>query len=191
MVAGAIGMLRRKLHFGRTYLPAWVLMVGAMTVLAVAGQAVGPVLSGSVQGSAGAVVSQALIVKPGSSGNTVTGADDYVITTNDEGTSFTVAMETKVGKSQKVYLVLENKSGKPANGIVEINAPAGIEVDVDEVGSSDVTALAQLSRNTYLFTMGAYAVANDLPDLAIEIEAKDDASPGYYSITARIIQVAN
>ncbi len=191
-------MLGRKLHLGWFAVPMWTVGLAGLLVAAAAGQAVGPVLSGSVQGSAGLVVSQTVVLDSTTTGDTVTGADDFAITYNDEGTAFTVAIETQVGQSQMIKLVLENKSGKTANAILELNAPCCIDVDADDdsddvntTADDDVTAMAQLNRNTYLLTLQANDGTDDTPDLFITVESKDDAAPGFYTITGRIIQVAN
>ncbi|MBI2917532.1 MAG: hypothetical protein HYY01_06005 [Chloroflexi bacterium] len=184
----------KKVHLGRMALPVWAIALTLVMVAAVAGQAVGPVLSGSVQGSAGLVVSQTLLLKPGSAGNTVVSVDgaavdDAAVTVNDEGTAFTAAIETQVGQPQALQLVLANGSGKVVNGILELNVPAGIDVDAEGVDDAS-TNFAQLNRTTYLFSL-AIGASNDTADVKVTVESKDDAAPGFYTITGRIIQVAN
>ncbi len=176
-------LLGRKLHLGRLGVPMWTIGLAGVMVAAVAGQAVGPVLSGSVQGSAGLVVSQTVVLKQAP---TVVG-DDGAATMNDEGTAFTVAIETQVGQTSDFRLALVNDSGKAANFILELNAPAGIDVVAED--SNPEVALAQLNRNTYLGTLAVSNNATD--DIIVSVESKDDAAPGFYTITGRIIQVAN
>ncbi|MBI2916538.1 MAG: hypothetical protein HYY01_00965 [Chloroflexi bacterium] len=171
--------LLRKVHLGKVALPVWTLGLAVMLVAAVAGQAVGPVLSGSIQGRAGVVVSQTIVL---SGPPTISGASDAVGTMNDEGTAFTVAIETHVGQQQVVTLPLANASGKTANGILELNVPAAIDVEVNSAGGVDE---AQFSRNTWLFT-----VTTSGGNLLVTIESKDDAAPGFYSISGRIVQVS-
>ncbi|MBI2916508.1 MAG: hypothetical protein HYY01_00805 [Chloroflexi bacterium] len=175
-------ILGRKLHMGRFAVPVWTIGLAGLLVAAVAGQAVGPVLSGSVQGSAGQVVSQTVVL---TSAPTVASADDWAATANDEGTAFTVAVETQVGQTQTITLPLTNESAKPANGILELSVPAGIDVQVNESGTATE---AQLNRNTWLFTLPSPSAGSGL---VITVESKDDAAPGFYTITGRIIQVAN
>ncbi|MBI2918486.1 MAG: hypothetical protein HYY01_10905 [Chloroflexi bacterium] len=182
-----IRSLGKKVRLGRTRFPVWTIALGLTLVAAVAGQAVGPVLSGSVQGSAGLVVSQTIVLAsaPIPDGN----EDDFASTMNDEGTAFTFALETKVGQNQTVTLELDNLSGAEANGILEISAPAGIDVDADE-GAGPMVGLARLNRNSFLFSINDTS-AGTPGEIVLEIEAKDDAAPGFYTITGRIIQVAN
>ncbi len=180
-----IGSLGKKVHLGRMGLPVWTIGLGLTLVAAVAGQAVGPVLSGSVQGSAGLVVSQTIVLAsaPVADGN----EDDFASTMNDEGTAFTFALETQVGQNQTVTLELDNHSGAEANGILELSVPAGIDVHAED--GANMVGLAQLNRNTYLFSLDDTTAAPG--EITLEIEAKDDAAPGFYTITGRIIQVAN
>ncbi len=192
----------RKLHVGRLGVPLWSIAVAGLAIAAVAGQAVGPVLTGSVSGSAGVVVSQTVVLgaAPGNQGAgvvtfkgnpvTITAADDFAATMNDEGTAFSVALETQVGQNQIVTLTLSNASGKTANGILELSVPAGIDVEVDQNAGNDVTALARLNKHTWLFTL--QSPTNDAnTDVWVLVESKDDAAPGFYTISGRIIQVAN
>lgn len=163
--------------------PVWA--VAGLTVAAMAGQAVGPVLSGAISGSSAVVVVQTLLVNPTSSNNTVSG--DGVVTVNDEGTSLTAAVGTLVGEGKTIRLVLDNQSSKIVNGIVELHVPMGLDVEVN--GYDDVSALAQLNRNSYLFKVGT--ANGPAADIAIEVESKDDAAPGFYIFTGRIVQVSH
>ncbi|MBI2917530.1 MAG: hypothetical protein HYY01_05995 [Chloroflexi bacterium] len=202
----------KKVHLGRMALPVWAIALTLVGVAAVAGQAVGPVLSGSVQGSAGLVVSQTVVLKqtgitvPTSStthklkGTDTAGlADDSAATQNDEGTAFTVALETQVGQASWITLELENKSAKLANFILELNAPAGVDIEADQdqdpatnpFDLAKYLALARLNKNTWLGSMPESGVVNQNSKLNILVESKDDAAPGFYTITGRIIQVAN
>ncbi|MBI2916924.1 MAG: hypothetical protein HYY01_02935 [Chloroflexi bacterium] len=183
-------VMGRRLRLGGIGFPVWA--IGLATVLAGAfsAQAVGPVLSGNIQGFGGLVASQALVIKTGSPSNLVDGADQSVVAVNEEGTDFTVAIETVIGREQTLKLVLVNLSGKEVNGVLELNSPSGVSVDAE--GADDVLALAQSSRNTYLFRMRANGSSpNDIPDIKVELKAKAEASPGFYAITGRVLQVAN
>ncbi|MBI2916705.1 MAG: hypothetical protein HYY01_01815 [Chloroflexi bacterium] len=191
----------RKVRLGRLSVPVWAIAAAGLTIAAVAGQAVGPVLTGSVSGSAGLTVSQTVVLVEaptfdttgvvtfkGNAAFAVTTPDDSAATMNDEGTAFTVALETQVGQTSGIRLRLDNQSGKVANAILELSVPAGIDVEVDEVAGADVT-LARLTKNTWLLTMDA--VPDGSEDIRIIVESKDDAAPGFYTISGRIIQVAN
>ena len=191
--------LGRKVRLGRFGLPVWTMALAIMAIAAVAGQAVGPVLSGEVTGKAGVVVSQTVVLKAAPAdatgadltfasyqGNIVApAADDSVGTRNDEGTEFTFALETQVGQLSIFTLVLDNTSGATANFILELNAPAALDIDAD---GKDDASVAQLSKNTWLGTMTV--TTDTTPDIQIAIESKDDAAPGFYTITGKIIQVA-
>lgn len=181
---------QRRLQLGRLGFPVGAIALATVVAGTFSAQAVGPVLSGNVQGFGGLVASQALVIKTGSPNNLVDGADQAVVAVNEDGTDFTVAMETFIGRKQTLKLVMVNLSGKDANGIVELNVPAGVAVDV--LGADDVLALAQSSRNNYLFKMRANGnAANDNADIKVDLMPKADSAPGFYSITGRIFQVAN
>ena len=193
--------LRNKVRLGRIRVPVWTLALTVVLVLAAAGQAVGPVLAGSVTGKAGVVVSQTVVLAgaPADAGAGVSidgygngsidavDADDSVGTVNDEGTEFAYALETQVGQTSIINLDLDNQSGVSANFILEIHAPAGLDIDANE-GNADVE-MAQLNKNTWLGTVAHDPSGTD--DILIAVEPKDDAAPGFYTITGRIVQVAN
>ena len=162
-------------------LPLWTVGIAAIAIAAVAGQAVGPVLAGSVSGSVNLVVEQTVrLGDPGSI--TSAGHDDFASTVNDEGTGFTVALETDVGQNQIVTFTLYNDSGQTANSMLQLNVPAGIDVELDSDGG--VTE-AQMNVNTWLLTIPAGGGT-----MALEIESKDDARPGFYTITGQLVQIS-
>ena len=113
--------LGHKVGKGKFALPLWTVGLAAMAIAAVAGQAVGPVLSGSVSGSVGVVVEQTLRLDVDSSSiieDDDDDADDFAATVNDEGTGFTVAVETDIGQIQTVNFELMNDSDQDVNGIL-------------------------------------------------------------------------
>ena len=81
---------------------------------AVAGQAVGPALSGSIIGSAELVVEQAVVLDTDfeilDSGFSAgcSDFDDFIGMMNEDGTFFTIGIETKVGQIGEVVLPLNN-----------------------------------------------------------------------------------
>ena len=176
----------RKIRLGRYGLPVWSMALALVAIAAVAGQAVGPVLAGSVTGKAGVVVSQTVVLD--AAPTTANTNDDFAATVNDEGTEFTVAIETQVGQYSGFSLSLGNLSGANANGILELNAPAAL--DIYAQGANDASSFAQLNKTTYLMVVDN-ATSNATADVTVTIESKDDAAPGFYTITGRIIQVAN
>jgi hypothetical protein len=173
----------KKLSFGRLSMPVWLVAAAGLAVVAAAGQAVGPVLAGSVTGTASVVAQQSVRLGGGSS---VTGAPgDSLVVENDEGTSFTAAIETHVGQTGvKLNLDVKNFSNADASAVLELNVPAGIDVEVDS-NDSDLKE-AQMGPGTWLLKIDA----GEQGDLEITIEPKDDAKPGFYTITGRIVQIS-
>ena len=97
-------IISKKLRITRVSLPAWVLGVALLVVAAAAGQAVGPVLSGGIQGSACLVIEQSVVLGP--SGFSLGGGSDNdgIFTTNDERTGFKAALKPHVGDAIVVGL---------------------------------------------------------------------------------------
>ena len=130
-----------KVRVGRISIPVWTgVMALAISGLA-AGQAVGPVLSGSVTGSAGLTVEQAVLLDTRDGFDVglnpfVGGADDWATTRNDEGTEFTIAIELNVGETVYACVNLSNESGNDAAAMLELAVPAGIDVEVEEYSDS-------------------------------------------------------
>ena len=179
--------LAHKVRLGRVGLPVWSIILTAMLVAAAAGQAVGPILSGGIQGASGVAVEQAIVLDTdGGTTTTVTGADDFVVTANDEGTSFTAAIELHIGDSPILKLDVDNGSDVSGNAVLELTAPAGLDIAVDETGS-DIEE-AQMTRTTWLLTVNT---GDSDATLDITLSLKDDMQPGFYSISGRIKQVAN
>src|SRR2546428_165751 len=73
------------------------LLLASGLAAAVAGQAVGPVLSGSNSGSVNLTVGQAVRLTPFTFAYADSGNSDAVVQVNDEGTHFTAALEVFVG----------------------------------------------------------------------------------------------
>ncbi|MBI4310308.1 MAG: hypothetical protein HY681_00895 [Chloroflexi bacterium] len=172
--------LSKKVGLGRFRMPLWALALAGVAIVAAAGQAVGPVLSGSVTGSAGLVVEQSLVLDDSSTVMSHSGTDDSLLVINDEGTSFTAAVEMHVGDYDNViFLEIRNDSDADANAIVELNVPRGI--DVEDEGAS-----RQMSGNAWLLTVPA----NSSDALEMRVSPKDDLKPGFYTISGRIVQIS-
>jgi len=126
---------RTKIRLGRLGVPVWMIGLIGLLIAAVAGQAVGPVLSGSIQGSAGLVVEQSQLLSSTSSDHSVVytegHSDDALVTVNDEGATFTAAIEMHTGDNVTLKLEINNVSDAPANAIMELNAPRGIDVELE------------------------------------------------------------
>jgi hypothetical protein len=172
-------------------IPVWLVGLAVVLVAAAAGQAVGPVLSGGIQGSAGLTIEQSVVLSSDPSEHSVEYAaghsDDAIVTVNDEGTAFTAAIELHVGDTVELMLDVDNVSDALANAILELNVPAGIDVEVEEDGGSSGIEEAQLTRTSWLTKIDTGASGT----LNITISPKDDLLPGFYTITGRLVQVAN
>ena len=188
--------LGHKFKIGRMSIPVWLKSLTVLIVAAAAGQAVGPVLSGGIQGSTGLTIEQTVVLSSTSVDHGVfdsTGGggsphDDAIVTVNDEGTAFTAAIELRVGDTEYLVLDLDNVSDVQANTIMELNVPAGIDVEVDDL-DGDISE-AQLNRKSWLMKLDTASLRSSR-DLEVAILQKDDLRPGFYTITGRIVQVAN
>ncbi len=174
----------KKIHLGRIAMPLWALALAGAAVVAAAGQAVGPVLSGSVTGSAGLTVEQSLLLSETASDHSVGSSPiDGLVVVNDEGTSFTAAIELYVGDTVTLNLDLNNVSDAAANGILELNVPAGVDVELEPTAGTITEA--QMSKNVWLLRQTSAGTGA----LEITISPKDDLKPGFYTISGRIVQI--
>ena len=104
---------------------------------AVAGQGIGPALSGSIIGSAELVVEQAVVLDADfetlDSGFSAgcSDFDDLIGMMNDDGTFFTIGIETKVGQIGEFVLPPNNLTDTDAHAILHLIVSLGIDVDVD------------------------------------------------------------
>ena len=137
--------LRHKFKIGRMSILVWLISLTVLMVVAAAGQAVGPVLSGGIHDSTGIVIKQSVVLGP--SGFSLGGGSDNdgIFDTNDEGTGFTAALEPYVGDGIVVGLDLGNLSDAPANAMLSLNVPRGIDVEVTSDPLDDDIKEAQLS----------------------------------------------
>ena len=130
----------------------WAIIVGLLAVIGAAGQAVRPVLAGAIQGSATLVVEQTVLV---SSFSDSSDANDYADAVNDDGTCFTIAIETQAGrKIDDTDITLGNGSGETANAVLRLDWPAELDVEMDEASSSSAE-VARISANRWLMTVPA------------------------------------
>ena len=184
-------IISKKLRIMRVSFPAWVLGVALLVVAAAAGQAVGPVLSGGIQDSACLVIEQSVVLAP--SGFSLGGGSDNdgIFTTNDERTGFKAALKPHVGDAIVVGLDLGNLSDAPANAMLSLSVPSGIDVEVTSDPLGDDIKEAQLSAREWLVTVASLARAAPDDSLDITISPKDGLKPGFSTITGRIVQVAN
>lgn len=184
-------IISKKLRIMRVSFPAWVLGVALLVVSTAAGQAVGPVLSGGIQGSACLVIEQSVVLAP-SGFSLGAGSDtDGIFTTNDERTGFKAALKPHVGDAIVAGLDLGNLSDAPANAMLSLNVPSGIDVEVTSDPLGDDIKEAQLSAREWLVTVASLARAAPDDSLDITISPKDGLKPGFSTITGRIVQVAS
>lgn len=110
--------------------------------------------------------------------------DDSLGVLNDEGTSFTAAIESHVGDSYMLILTLKNKSDEDANVMLELNVPSVIDVQLQAVGS--ITE-AQLSKRAWVLKVPSTLTEGKI---RIIFESQDDAPLEFYTITGRLTQIA-
>jgi len=133
-----------------------------------------------VSGTAGLVVEQSLVLDAFSTVFSHSGTDDSLLVINDEGTSFTAAVELHVGDYDNViFLEINNNSDADANAMVELNVPRGIDVEDEGAGR-------QMSATVWLLTVPA----NSSDGLELRVSPKDDLKPGFYTISGRIVQIS-
>ena len=188
--------LRHKFKIGRMSILVWLKGLTVLMVVAAAGQAVGPVQSGGIQGFDGLTIEQSVVLSSTSADHGVFDSaggggsphDDAIVTVNDEGTAFTASIELHVGDTEYLVLDLDNVSDVQANAIMELNVPAGIDFEVDDL-DGDISE-AQLNRKSWLMKLDTVSLGSS-GDLEIAFSPKDDLRPGFYTITGRIVQVAN
>ncbi len=176
-----------KIRMGRLGLPIWALALTIVAMVAAAGQAVGPVLSGQINGTAGLVVGQSIVLATeGTTAHDITGEEDGVIVVSDDGTGFTAAVEAFRGQTVSIKLDLHNKGDQDSAALITIIAPRGVDIDADEVtGEPDGVEVAKMSRNTWLMTVPA---GEDEGDADVQIDLTGE--PGFFTIQASIVQIA-
>ena len=179
----------KKIWLGRVGLPLWALALAGMAIVAAAGQAVGPVLSGSVTGSAGLTTEQAIALTEGGTfliDSLDTGLDEGLGVISDDGTSFTAAIELHVGDTVVMHLPVKNVSDARGHAILELLPPAGVDVEVEDSNNASTDLQeAQMSRNAWLLSV----INANAETLDITISPKDDLKPGFYTISGRIVQI--
>lgn len=174
---------------------ALALALTLAVMAAVGAQAVGPVLSGQVSGSVVVAVEQGVLLDLDYAlgANPIASPTDSATARNDEGTEFTVAMTATPGESETVTIYLQNDVGAAAAAILELNVPKGIDVEVGTTAGvgTDAVAAGQLSRNSWLLTLGSTCgngAALGADGIVLTISPKDNLAPGFYTISGRIVQ---
>ena len=101
------------------------------------------------------------------------------------------AINAARGDAIVVGLDLGNLSDAPANAMLSLSVPSGIDVEVTSDPLGDDIKEAQLSAREWLVTVTSLARAAPDDSLDITISPKDGLKPGFSTITGRIVQVAN
>ncbi len=206
-----VGLRKRVLKFmglrvsvGRhTAIPAWPLVVALGLIALAAGQAVGPVLSGSATGQTSVTVSLGLTLdidydmdqNPRFETTPGRDPDDSVAVRAPDGSQFTASGELHTGETAVLDVFLENGTEADAAAIVEVTVPSGVEVDIEELaGSGNDVRAAQLDRTRWLLWVAAGAGTNGnslLGDdgFGLIIRPQADLNPGFYNISVVITQV--
>ena len=171
----------------------WAVGLAGIAIAAVAGQAIGPVLAGNVTGTANVTAQQSIVAATSSSVTLGNSTNKGLVVVNDEGTSFTAAMEQHVGdQGQVLNLTVKNNSNSAANAVLQLNVPRGIDVKVNSEATTTLQE-ALLSTNhaktqqSWLLHEEAGATSTNLQ---ITIESKDDVAPGTYTISGGLVQIA-
>ena len=136
--------------------------------------------SGGVQGTGDLTVSTALQLLAVN----VVGAQGLGIV-NDEGSRFTVAIETQVGSTFDVTLTVKNASNNPLIG--ELRLPPGLVVSV--TGGDGVTGIGRFAEDGWKFTMAADH-ANAVPDITVRMRVPSNAPPGFDGFQGVLRQVS-
>ncbi len=141
---------------------------------------IGGGFNGGVGGTAGITVSQALRL----SSVTVAGVHGLGIV-NDEGTRFTVAIETTVGSVFEVRLALRNESDSDLIGELRLDPRLVVSVS----GDDGINGIGRLAVDGWKFSM-AGDHDNAVPDVIIRVRVPSDVGPGFDGFDGSLSQVA-
>ena len=98
-----------------------------------------------------------------------------------------MALEVHVGALDNLLnLNIENSSGATVNGELTLNLPASLIAAIEsEIGKDLIEA--KLDGNTWLLTL---AEDSEDDDLHITLVMKDNAAPGFYTVTSVLSQIS-
>ncbi len=210
-------MYRKISILGKKAIPIWLLAM--LLVACGAGAAVGTVLAGKVTGEIPVAVGQALLTHaPVWLTDATFGADsgqpqqvnrhaEWVNAPNrsfgavaDDNTAFQAAAELAVGDWAAFNLPLKNASENDLIGLLTLDVPACLEVEVyadadAAAGESpqpavNVTQVVRVGMNAWKLTLDAdaeYDLTEDV--LTVVISVDDDCAPGYYTISGTLQQI--
>lgn len=135
-----------------------------------------------VSGTGSIVVASSLTMRLAS----VAGANGLGVV-SDDGTRFTLAVETNAGSTFEVRLALKNASGQPLVGQLDLALPAGVQVSATKADA--VTGIGQVGVGSWKFTMAA-AGNNLTPDIILSFRVAPDAPPGFGTMSGTLRQTA-
>ena len=128
MTKFTINILTNKIRLGRIAIPVWLIILATALIAAAAGQT-GAVLKSSTAGAVGLTVERNILVAGPPS---VVNAHDGLGTVNDEGTMFTIGLETHVGRVQTATLSLANTTEVQVDTTLEVGAAGPFKTDFDD-----------------------------------------------------------
>ncbi len=105
------------------------------------------------------------------------GFDDFIGMMNDDGTFFTIGIETKVGQIGKFAVPLNNLTDTDAHAILHLIVSPGIDVDVDsDIGVDEtiqrpVVWLLSVAPEAAAFTSPSKAMIRPFPVFTLSVAA--------------------
>ena len=179
--------MRRPVGVGRASVPAWTVGLALVVSALAAGQAVGPILSDAIAGSASLTVEQTVLldtdfeIRDSSISAGLKPFPDFVSTHNDEGTHFTVGFETLNGSDSEFEIVLAEVD-RPAAVELRLVIPPNLDIELDsDLGIQE----AHQSERVWLFTIDERGGT-----LFVRVSPIDDSQLGFSTITGSLRQIA-
>ena len=183
---------KRKVHVGRFGIPVWSVGVAVLIIAAVAGQTVGGTVNRSSTGTVGVVVGQSVSFDPDVNPSLSGHSDGVAVVNNAEGTSVRIALESFIGQTVFVCLPIQNANTQDATAILEMNAPKGIQLTLEDFDNKDladcgssaglgtgvVVKEARMDKSTWLLDLAAVAGENDNDGVRVRIKPADQPVDG-------------
>ncbi len=207
-------MTKKVRIMGLKAIPIWLMVLALVTIGA--GAAAGTVLAGKVVGEMPVAVSQALLVRAvnWTDNATIEGENpeisaadmtqqvfnhiDWIQKPNrhfgevaDDNTGFQAAAEMAVGDWSAFDLRLKNASEVDLVGLLTLNVPEGLEVEVyADPAATNINSVIRIGLNTWKVVVEAGAEGDAITDdLTIVISVDDTTPPGYYNISGQFQQI--
>lgn len=186
-------LLKRRVFFWNFHVPVWTVAAAAVIALgAAAGQAVGPVLAGNVTGTANVTAQQAIVVTNRSTVTLGNPTDKGLVVVNDNGTTFTAALEQHIGdQHQRLNLNIKNNSNATSSIVLQLKVPQGIDLEANSANTSVLKkALLDISSDKTAQTMLLSLAGSNNADLQLTMQSKDDTAPGSYTVSGTLVQIS-